>query len=194
MDSDGKPLYVVEKIIRHRRIRKGKGYEYFVKWKYYNNNENSWITPENFVMQQMITTYNEKHNISTEDSSDSGDDDNNTVTITATTTNTNPITNPSVLDEFVDRSRIRSKIYNDLLPHEEYAPNLKVEKLLDMHPVDDDQREKIVLVKWETKAEPEYVPAKWCYVHCPQLIIQFFEGRTFFKNKNNTLEKLKLED
>lgn len=189
MDCDGKPLFVVEKIIKHRR--KGKGYEYFVKWKYYNSNENSWITPENFVVQQMITTYNEKHNICTEDSNPEDDDSN---TITNTTTITNPISNPSILDEIVIRLRIRSEIYNDLLAHEEYSPNLKVEKVMDMRIVDDNQREKIALIKWEGKPEPEYVPAKWCCVHYPQLIIQFYESRLFFKSKNNTLEKLKLEE
>lgn len=166
MEYDPTSLYAVEKIVRHRKIRNGIGYEYFVKWKNYDSDQNTWIVPENFVVKQMVTSYNKRHNIPTDDASDNEDED----------TQSN-----SSIDKFTAYARTRSEIFNILLPHEDYSPKVRVEKVLDVHPMTADQEEKIALIKWETKSEPEYVPAQWCYIHYPELTIQFFESQTIYK-------------
>lgn len=175
MANDDDPIYEIDKIIKHRKI--GNRYEYKVKWKNYNSEHNSWIPAENFMLKVMVKTYNKKHNINIEGADDDVDDN-------------NTVFNPSNIDEIISRPRTGSKIYNDLLPHEEYAPSLKVEKLLDINYVGVLEK-KIALIKWEKKLTPEYVPAEWFFIHYPELTIQFFENRTFFISDEDTLEKLK---
>lgn len=173
MAGDDNPLYEIEAIVKHRRI--GNGYEYLVKWKNYASDQNTWIPPENFQVDFMLKAYNQKHNIMTHDMEvDDG----------------NAASNPTI-DDIINNPLPSSDIFNDLLPNEDYTPNIKVEKLLDVQlpPSGDDQNNKIALVKWESKPLPEYVPAEWAFIHYPELAIEFFESRTFFISRNDRLER-----
>jgi hypothetical protein len=59
---EGEPEYEVETIISHRK--RGKGYQYLVKWEGYAESENTW-EPEASLgnAQQVLKTYKKRHHL-----------------------------------------------------------------------------------------------------------------------------------
>ncbi|KAF9120044.1 hypothetical protein BG015_006172, partial [Linnemannia schmuckeri] len=55
-DPDSFLTYEVEKILDARRTTEGT-WEYFVKWKHYSDNDNTWEPEENFVERKCVTDY-----------------------------------------------------------------------------------------------------------------------------------------
>ncbi|CAD6185825.1 unnamed protein product [Caenorhabditis auriculariae] len=56
------PEYEVEEIIKHRHNRKGV-LEYFVKWRGFEHDDDSWVPVENMADGPLIRDYNEKHDV-----------------------------------------------------------------------------------------------------------------------------------
>ena len=60
--EEGEEVYEVESILKHRR--RGRGYQYFVKWSSYPISEASW-EPEHVFSEDsdLLTCYKERHHI-----------------------------------------------------------------------------------------------------------------------------------
>ena len=56
--KDGEKTFEVEKIIKHKQ--RGNKMWYFVKWRGYKENENSWIPAENFNSYKVVQEYHKK--------------------------------------------------------------------------------------------------------------------------------------
>ncbi|ORX90859.1 chromo domain-like protein [Basidiobolus meristosporus CBS 931.73] len=54
-DGEGEEVYVVEKVVKHRK-RDGK-VQYFLKWKGYPNSENTWEDEDNVFCTDLIEEY-----------------------------------------------------------------------------------------------------------------------------------------
>jgi hypothetical protein len=54
-DEEEEIHYEIEKIVNHRKFR--KGFRYLVKWKGYPESENTWEPPENFDDKTILTKY-----------------------------------------------------------------------------------------------------------------------------------------
>ena len=60
MDSDlGEMVFAAEKILK-KRLKKGKGVEYLVKWQGYGPKYNTWEPEENILDQRLIEEFNSK--------------------------------------------------------------------------------------------------------------------------------------
>ena len=53
-DEEYNQYYEVEKILDRRRVGHSKKFEYFVKWKGYPEEENSWIPKQNIVGAEAV--------------------------------------------------------------------------------------------------------------------------------------------
>ena len=59
---DGEEVYKVEGILRHRK--RGRGYQYYIKWKVYPISEASWELEEVFSNDgDLLTQYKERHQL-----------------------------------------------------------------------------------------------------------------------------------
>lgn len=56
-EEGDKPHYEVEKIIKHRKSNIDKKFEYFVKWKNFDVNENSWVRESDFDTLEIVNAY-----------------------------------------------------------------------------------------------------------------------------------------
>lgn len=162
-------LYIIEHIIRHRRTPGGI-LQYLVKWLNYSSKENSWIPAEYFYSQKMVDIYNKQHNL--EDKSH---------------------TRRHAEQLQPNSSSMERPTFVDLLPHEEYSPGGTLGRMIELH--QHHVHGRLALVEWQRMAnctvsfEQELVPIEWMNVQYPQLVIEFYESRVFFRNKTGNLEK-----
>lgn len=54
-------IYELERIIQHKKVR-GK-YSYFVRWKGFGSDEDSWIDEDNFLSDEMLGDYKKLHRL-----------------------------------------------------------------------------------------------------------------------------------
>ena len=49
--------FVVERIVKHRKAKKSKKYQYLIKWKGFPDSENTWEPEDNIIDATLITSY-----------------------------------------------------------------------------------------------------------------------------------------
>lgn len=59
--NDNNKTYEIEKIVDHRF--ENNRYEFYIKWKYYSDEYNTWIPTENFNEKDMLKDYLELHKV-----------------------------------------------------------------------------------------------------------------------------------
>ncbi|CAF1240948.1 unnamed protein product [Adineta steineri] len=155
--------FIVEKIL-DRKVVNGEVY-YYLKWKGFDDTENTWEPEMNLDCPELIADYHKRSKKSLEPNESI--DSNKRIT-QETATN--------------DPSK-KIKRANDY----GYGRGLEIEKILGATDV---YGELMFLIKWQSTDKPELVPARIANIRSPQQVIRFYEDRlTWANTEDNASEK-----
>ncbi|XP_037915488.1 chromobox protein homolog 1-like isoform X2 [Hermetia illucens] len=146
--------YSVEKIL-DKRIRGGK-VEYFLKWKGYPNEDNSWEPEENLDCPDLIQAYEDERKRKEKEGKE---DSTNRKRGTGTPVN--------------EGSKAKKKHVEDN-KKQGFDRGLEPERIIG---ATDSSGQLMFLMKWKGTEEADLVPAKQANIRCPQIVIQFYEER-----------------
>jgi len=161
--EDEEEEYVVEKILQKRN--KGGRVEYFLKWKGYNEEDNTWEPVDNLDCPDLIAEYEEKRKKDKKEDKKrkgvagvGGDGDS-------------------------EKKRNRK-------PGEEERPRgfdrgLEPEKIIG---ATDASGDLMFLIKWKDSEEADLVPARIANQKCPQVVIRFYEERLTWHSSTHEAE------
>lgn len=137
--------FIVEKII-DRRVRQGK-VEYYLKWKGYTENDNTWEPEENLDCPGLIAEFEEKRKKNADAQ--------------------------KMKDDAEAPSRKKKRQDADSKPRG-FDRGLDPDRIIG---ATDSSGELMFLIKWKDCDEADIVPARIANVRCPQVVIRFYEER-----------------
>lgn len=185
--------YVVEKIV-NRRVNKGK-VEYLLKWKGYDESQNTWEPKENLECPELIKEFEDKRKSGKEKEGSA------TKTSTSTTTTTTKPTKRKTDDTQGKTSSEDEAPIKKQKPSNKSSVGSKNKENNSKDNSDDEEieegktgfdmgyvPEKIIgatdqdgqllfLVQWKGKNKAQLVASKIARKHCPDLVIDFYEAR-----------------
>ncbi|RWS19266.1 chromobox protein 1-like protein [Leptotrombidium deliense] len=161
--------YVVEKIL-DKRVRGGK-VEYYLKWKGYEESDNTWEPMENLDCPDLIAEYEEQRK--KKKTEKSAKDDKKRKTVNGDT-----------------ESKKKKRADDDGKPRG-FDRNLEAEKIIG---ATDASGDLMFLIKWKDSDEADLVPAKVANVKCPQVVIRFYEERLTWHTSANNDENAKNDE
>jgi len=193
-ESD-KEDYIVEKIL-NRRVRAGK-VEYFLKWKGFSHNDNTWEPEDNLTCPELIKAYEENRQNDIREKEKDGDrkkkdgdepSSSQKKKSTAAKRKVNDSDDESVQSEKSSKAaktnkKGNSKKKDDSDDDDEddkkstgngFQLGHSPEKILG---ASDSTGQLMFLIQWKNIDKAELVPAKEANVKCPQLVIAFYEER-----------------
>lgn len=157
--------YSVEKIL-DKRIKNGK-VEYYLKWKGYGDEDNTWEPESHLECPEMISEFEEKRK--KEDAkkkeeqrkrkSQAGDD-------------------PA-------KKKTKKTVEEDSRPRG-FDRGLEAERIIG---ATDSSGELMFLMKWRGTDEADLVPARQANVRCAQVVIKFYEERLTWHSSTNDEEE-----
>jgi len=173
--------FIVEKIL-DRKVMNGEVY-YFLKWKGFDDTENTWEPEMNLDCPELIADFHKRANAQSKKSSNEPPPP-----PIETTTNSNKRPARDSIDQQqqeLDAAK-KSKRANDF----GYGRGLEIEKILGATDV---YGELMFLIKWQSTDKPELVPARIANVKSPQHVIRFYEDRLTWANtdENTTINQEK---
>ncbi|UJR27231.1 hypothetical protein I4U23_008527 [Adineta vaga] len=163
--------FIVEKIL-DRKVINGEVY-YFLKWKGFNESENTWEPEINLDCPELIADYHKRISIQSKKSSNESSNQTNTTY--------NNHSNKRSARESIDQqqdvsdSSKKNKRANDF----GYGRGLEIEKILGATDV---YGELMFLIKWQATDKPELVPSRIANIKSPQHVIRFYEDRLTWAN------------
>ncbi|CAF1138962.1 unnamed protein product [Rotaria sp. Silwood1] len=164
--------FIVEKIL-DRKVVNGEVY-YFLKWKGFDNSENTWEPEMNLDCPELIADYHKRANKKSSET--------NEIT-TVKDSNKRPLRNSLDQQESIIDTSKKVKQTEEY----GYARGLEIEKILGATDV---YGELMFLIKWQATDKPELVPARIANVKSPQHVIRFYEDRLTWANTDeNPLDK-----
>eukprot|EP00096_Caligus_rogercresseyi_P002782 TRINITY_DN1507_c0_g1_i1.p1 TRINITY_DN1507_c0_g1~~TRINITY_DN1507_c0_g1_i1.p1 ORF type:complete len:188 (-),score=56.27 TRINITY_DN1507_c0_g1_i1:160-642(-) len=143
--------YIVDHII-DKRIRNGKT-EYYLAWKGYGPEENTWEPKENLDCPELIKTFEDKFKAKKEKNGGGSMGGNSPAVKEVQKTLSHP----------EEDSRPRG-----------FDRGLQAERIIG---ATDTSGELMFLIKWKGSDEADLVPARQANVKCPSVVIQFYEER-----------------
>jgi chromobox protein 1 len=152
VEGEEEEEYVVEKIVDKRVSKSGKT-EYFLKWKGYGDEDNTWEPKENVSCKDMIADFEKKLK-------------EKKTTPAAKRKSDSPKNNKSEEKKAKkedNSSRVRG-----------FDRGLEVERILG---ATDSSGDLMFLLKWKGSDEADLVPAKEANLKCAQSVIKFYEER-----------------
>jgi len=152
--------YVVEKIL-DKRHRSGR-VEYFLKWKGYSEEDNTWEPVENLDCPDLIAEYEEQRKKKKQENK------------AKDTPDVKGKTDPKKSDNKKGIDEKKKKRSEDESKPRGFDRNLEPEKIIG---ATDASGELMFLIKWKDSEEADLVPAKLANVKCPQVVIKFYEER-----------------
>nr|CAD7568276.1 unnamed protein product [Timema californicum] len=157
-ESETEEEYSVEKIL-DRRVKNGK-VEYFLKWKGYSDEDNTWEPEDNLDCPELINAYEEnrkkKENIKKDDSKKRK-------------------SGPSI------EKPLKSIKKEEQQKPKGFQRSLEPERIIG---ATDSSGELMFLMKWAGTDEADLVPAKEANVKCPQIVIEFYQDRLTWHNSS----------
>jgi len=164
--------YSVEKVI-DRRVRNGR-VEYLLKWKGYDDDDNTWEPEENLDCPALIAEFedNRKDKEKTAEKKKEGDKKEKKRSLPAEDKKASDEKRPAKKKGTDDDSRPRG-----------FDRGLEPEKIIG---ATDSSGELMFLMKWKASDEADLVPARQANKQCPQIVISFYEERlTWHSNTND---------
>ncbi|RXG68784.1 Chromobox protein-like 3 [Armadillidium vulgare] len=157
IDEDGVPEeeeYSVEKIL-DKRIKNGK-VEYFLKWKGYGEEDNTWEPEANLDCPELISEFEE--NRKKEEAKKKEEKKRKSTT---------------AAPEESAKKKSKKPVEDDNRPRG-FDRGLEAERIIG---ATDSSGELMFLMKWRGTDEADLVPARQANSRCPQVVIKFYEER-----------------
>lgn len=150
--------FSVEKIL-DRRVVNGK-VEYFLKWKGYSNEDNTWEPVENLDCPDLIQAFEDARKKGKESKDESS--------------SRKPGRKSTATDEAAKAPAAKRKSTASEDKKIGFDRGLEPEEILG---ATDHNGQLMFLMKWKDAANADLVPAKQANVKCPQIVIKFYESR-----------------
>lgn len=142
--------YTVEKVV-NVRFRNGKK-EYLLKWKGYNESENTWEPEDNLDCEELIREFEDK--------------------LTKKKKEKEEKKRKHAADD--EHAKKKKKLEEDDSKPRGFDRGLQPEKIIG---ATDSSGELMFLMKWTDSDEADLVPARQANIRCPQIVIAFYEER-----------------
>ena len=152
VEGEEEEEYVVEKIVDKRVSKSGKT-EYFLKWKGYGDEDNTWEPKENVSCKDMIADFEKKLK--------------EKKTTPAAKRKSDSPKNIKSEEKKAKKEDNSSRVRG-------FDRGLEVERILG---ATDSSGDLMFLLKWKGSDEADLVPAKEANLKCPQSVIKFYEER-----------------
>ncbi|KAL7638169.1 UNVERIFIED_CONTAM: hypothetical protein RMT77_011794 [Armadillidium vulgare] len=169
IDEDGVPEeeeYSVEKIL-DKRIKNGK-VEYFLKWKGYGEEDNTWEPEANLDCPELISEFEE--NRKKEEAKKKEEKKRKSTT---------------AAPEESAKKKSKKPVEDDNRPRG-FDRGLEAERIIG---ATDSSGELMFLMKWRGTDEADLVPARQANSRCPQVVIKFYEERLTWHSSTNDEEE-----
>jgi len=162
--------YSVEKIL-DRRVRGGR-VEYYLKWKGYGDEDNTWEPEANLECPELISDFEDKRKA--EEARKKEEKDKKRKSTTG-----------------VDDAKKKKKSVEEDTRPRGFERGLEAERIIG---ATDSSGELMFLMKWRGTDEADLVPARQANLRCPQIVIRFYEERLTWHSSTNDEEEGNQED
>lgn len=174
--SESEEEFIVEKILDKRIVSGGKT-EYYLKWKGYDDSENTWEPVENLTCPELIAKFEEQYKAKKQKKTEPAP------------TPTPPPKKQKVADSTTDDKKDKKKkkmdekseVKIETVKASGFEKGLKPERIIG---ATDTSGELMFLMKWMGTDEADLVRSKDARQKCPQLIIEFYEKHLTWNSPN----------